>query len=435
MANVREINNPRQTSMPYLPVEIWAMICENLENISGRHYSTNCPDCKRDSFRCSRRLRLIRKSILAFRQVSTCHLSVSWPVFGRSFFYARDFNYCPRCPVKSRPVFDHPILSQYFRQIGIRLLEECRVCSKNKNDLRDRHPHCLFGVIPCHCCVPKYPVWDPPTELDESEMNTQEVLRQIGLILELPSLKSLEFEPDDFFKKHHPKLIEDAITSIAVWKSPTGLIDRRHLTFDFAGEFPCPVPKIMHPSDQLANISTLSLDINDESDSTNFSLFQELVVAFPSLLRLSLSSMHYLPTRSEFFEGYASLKGRQKSLKRLYISSPQGLSIGGPEEFVVLIGMFPNLTTLSLAASIMWDFNNDENSWNEVFEEAVVVSKLSKVFVSLDELWYGESHLDDTSQLGTWVEFPSKSAFEDWGITPSRWYGGRLVPYPEIIDD
>jgi hypothetical protein len=177
----------------------------------------------------------------------------------------------------------------------------------------------------------------------------------------------------------------------------------------------------MRPSDRLANISTLTLefDINDESGSANFSLFRELVVAFPSLLNLSLSLMHYLPTRSRYFEGYASLKGRQKSLKRLEISSPKGLSIGGPQEFVVLIGMFPNLTTLSLSASIMWEVSNDGDSWNKIFEEAVSISRLSKVYVSLDHLWYGEDYLS-RSQLGRCVEFPSKSDFENWGITPSR---------------
>jgi hypothetical protein len=403
-----------QTAVPRLPTEIWAMIYEEFSRLPHRDWPESLPHMK---------------SMLDFRLVSRCHRSAAWPAFGRTLFSTKHFRYCPCCLVKDRGSLSHPILSRYLRHVVIELFEHCPVCSVERHEHWERDPPCILNVSSCHCLGAKYSTWNPPTtdDLDDSKMDPGEVLRQVDLILGLPQLEHVKFEPDDLFREHFPDLVKDVITSIATWKSPAGQAERT-LTVDLTGGFPCPVPAVP-PSDQLANISTLNLefDMTADSDPTYFRLF-EMAAAFPNLAKLTLKCMHFLPTRSELQRFYRRLKGRQESLKELHIHSLVGLSIAAPNELVLLIGIFPNLNTLCLGAPIVWD-EGYPNAWRDVFEGVASVSKLSRVLVDVDQLWEGEDILAD---VGVAVQFPPRRIFEHLGITPYIWTRG---PNAEVVDD
>jgi hypothetical protein len=415
IANVSAIDGAQGVDMPYLPAELWAMIYEELGNLP-------CEGWIDQSLR--------QRSMLQFRLLSRTHLWTAWPVFGRTFFASRHIRICPTCPVKDRPELTHPILSRYMGHVAIDLIEECRVCMEEKMQREIEYfENCMYDVAGCTCCIPKYPWWDPPTDPRESEMDPREVLRQVDLILGLPELKHIRLEPDDHFRQHHSQLIEDVITSIAVWRSPTGQSERT-LSIDLTGYRQCQLPAIIPPPGHRSTISMLNIDfkfcIGGEPVMDSF-LLNKLLVAFPSLVKLRLNCEHHLPIN--WSRGWAERFGPHTSLKELQICSEKGIVYGDAKEFVGLITMFPNLTTLGLAANVLWG-DNLNDSWKRLFWGAVAASKLSRVFYTPETVRVFD-HLLTRHEIGWHAKFPSKRYLADLGITRHAWSGG---PIPEATE-
>jgi hypothetical protein len=394
--------------LPYLPPELWAMIYEE---------AVKTP-CKGWVDRIA-----LQKWMLGFRLVSRVHNWAAWSVFGRKFFSSRHVKICPTCPVKDRPELTHPIISRYMRHVSIDLIEECQLCMEEKMERSIRYPKlCCYNVLGCTCSVNKYPVWDPLTDPEESEMDLQDVLRQVDLVMALPALKHVEFEPDDHFRRHYPQLIKDVVTSIALWSSPTDQV-KRTLSISLDGVYQCPIPAVALPPGHHPSITALNIDFSAaEARDRDMDLgpANKLLAAFPALAKLRLNCQHHLPLN--WVRGQEESFGPHTSLKELQITSEHGIVFGDADEFVGLISMFPNLTTLCLAANVLWGDNHND-SWQNLFQGAVAVSKLSRLFYTP-----GTTHIFDhlltQFNIGWHAEFPSEEFFADLGITAHGWSWG-----------